>query len=148
MNFIEVKKGLLKRMQEDFPKNKYKYYSMAVTENFQRPCFFTQLKPYDMSPANYNSRTIKATFYIDYLQEVADEADALEAIDKIIESFGLGVKIGDRFVDVISTNYDFIGTDRNIPEISIDIEWNVEINHKEDLPMIETAEINKEIMED
>lgn len=121
---------------------------MAVTENFQRPCFFTQLKPYEMSPTNYNSRAIKATFYIDYFQETADEAEALEVIDKLIETFDLGVQIDDRFVDVISTNYDFIGSDKNVPEISIDIEWSNKISHEEDLPMMESAKINKEIMEE
>lgn len=60
MTLLEVKKGLLARMKEAFPTSKYKYYSMAVSEGFQRPCFFTQLKPTDTSPRNYNTRNMQA----------------------------------------------------------------------------------------
>ena len=78
MTLLEVKKGLLAKMKEAFPASKYKYYSTAVSEGFQRPCFFTQLKPTDTSPRNYNSRNMQATLYITFFQRSVDEAESLE----------------------------------------------------------------------
>lgn len=40
MTIAEVKKGLLLKMQEAFPKETYKYYAMEVKEGFTRPSFF------------------------------------------------------------------------------------------------------------
>ena len=78
MTVTEVKRGLLLKMQEAFPKETYKYYAMEVKEGFTRPSFFTQLKPVSMEPCNYNSRSNQAAFYITYFQKTIDEAEALD----------------------------------------------------------------------
>ena len=148
MTLSELKKGLLSLMQTIYPETEYKYYGMDVSEGFERPSFFTQIKPVDMDPNNYNSRNNRVTFFIDYMQEIVDEVDALDKIQQIRDSFGLAEKIGDRAVKVVSYDYDFIGTERNIPEISIDLEWMDRIDHTENLPLMESAEINQEMMED
>ena len=148
MTLSELKKGLLSLMQMIYPETEYKYYGMDVSEGFERPSFFTQIKPVEMDPNNYNSRNNRVTFFIDYMQEIVDEVDALDKIQQIRDSFGLAVKIGDRAVKVVSYDYDFIGTERNIPEISIDLEWMDRIDHTENLPLMESAEINQEMMED
>lgn len=148
MTLSELKKGLLSLIQTIYPETKYKYYGMDVSEGFERPSFFTQIKPVEMDPNNYNSRNNRVTFFINYMQEVVDEVDALEKIQQIRDMFGLAVKIGDRAVKVVSFDYDFIGTERNIPEISIDLEWMDRIEHNENLPLMESAEINQEVMED
>lgn len=148
MTLSELKKGLLSLMQTIYPETEYKYYGMDVSEGFERPSFFTQIKPVEMDPNNYNSRNNRVTFFIDYMQEIVDEVDALDKIQQIRDSFGLAVKIGDRAVKVVSYDYEFIGTERNIPEISIDLEWMDRIDHTENLPLMESAEINQEMMED
>lgn len=148
MTLSELKKGLLSLMQTIYPETEYKYYGVDVSEGFERPSFFTQIKPVEMDPNNYNSRNNRVTFFIDYMQEIVDEVDALDKIQQIRDSFGLAVKIGDRAVKVVSFDYDFIGTERNITEISIDLEWMDRIEHNENLPLMESAEINQEIMED
>lgn len=148
MTLSELKKGLLSLMQTIYPETEYKYYGMDVSEGFERPSFFTQIKPVDMDPNNYNSRNNRVTFFIDYMQEIVDEVDALDKIQQIRDTFGLAVKIGDRAVKVVSFDYDFIGTERNIPEIGIDLEWMDRIDHTENLPLMESAEINQEMMED
>lgn len=147
MKIAEVKAGLLAKMQTIFPESKWKYYGMDVVEGYDRPCFFTQIKLVDSSPSNYNSRNMQATFYITAMQESIDEAGALDLIQKLQDLFGLAVKIGDRAVHVINMEYDFIGTDRNIPEISFDLEWGSQISHTENLPLMESATINQN-MED
>ena len=40
MTVTEVKRGLLLKMQEAFPKETYKYYAMEVKEGFTRTFFF------------------------------------------------------------------------------------------------------------
>lgn len=120
---------------------------MAVSEGFDRPSFFTQIKPVEMNPTNYNSRYNRVTFYIDYMQKSVDEVDALDTIQKLRDLFGLAAEIGNRAVKVVSFDYDFIGTERNIPEISIDFEWMDRIEHVVNEPLMESAEINRKLEE-
>ena len=131
MTLLEVKKGLLAKMKEAFPASKYKYYSTAVSEGFQRPCFFTQLKPTDTSPRNYNSRNMQATLYITFFQRSVDEAESLEVIQKIQDIFGLYVKIDNRVIHVT-----------NIPEIRLDLYWGETIEHENHLPVMDKADFN------
>lgn len=144
MTLLEVKKGLLAKMKEAFPASKYKYYSTAVSEGFQRPCFFTQLKPTDTSPRNYNSRNMQATLYITFFQRSVDEAESLEVIQKIQDIFGLYVKIDNRVIHVTNMDWDFIGKENNIPEIRIDLLWGEAIEHENHLPVMEKADFNVE----
>lgn len=148
MTISELKKGLLEKMQSIFPKEKYKYYSMAVVEGYKRPSFFTSIKPVRMEPVNYNSRTNVVTLYINYMQSHVDEAEALDVIQKLKDLFGLSVKINDRHVDVIGFDYDFIGTEQNIPEISIDLEWMDRIEHVNNQPLMMSVEANIKNMEE
>lgn len=142
MTLLEVKKGLLAKMKEAFPASKYKYYSTAVSEGFQRPCFFTQLKPTDTSPRNYNSRNMQATLYITFFQRSVDEAESLEVIQKIQDIFGLYVKIDNRVIHVTNMDWDFIGKENNIPEIRLDLYWGETIEHENHLPVMEKADFN------
>lgn len=147
MTLAEIKKGLLSHMQTSFPCDKYKYYSMDVVEGFDRPCFFTQLKPVDTAPQNYNSRNNVLTFYINYLQTEIDEFEMLETIDKIRNLFGLAVKIGDRAVKVDNFEWDFIGKDRNVVEISVDIQWMDKIEHEITEQIVESVQTNTNMEE-
>lgn len=147
MTLIDVKKALIGKMKQVFPTSKYKYYSMAVVEKYERPCFFTQLKPIDTSPSNYNTRQMKATFYINYMQDKIDEADILDTIQKLQDAFELAVPVQlqdgkIRYLHVDDMDWDFIGTDRNIPEITIDISWGAEVvRNKPTAPLMEGANI-------
>lgn len=146
MTIKDVKNGLIECMQTIFPKSEYKYYSMAVVENYDRPCFFVQLKATDTSPANYNSRNMYGALYIDHFQESVDESKALDMIQKLQDGFGLAVTIGDRAVYVENMDWDFIGSERNHLQITIDLMWTVRIDHSETLPIMESAEINSKII--
>ena len=115
-----------------------------MSEGFQRPCFFTQLKPTDTSPRNYNSRNMQATLYITFFQRSVDEAESLEVIQKIQDIFGLYVKIDNRVIHVTNMDWDFIGKENNIPEIRIDLLWGEKIEHKNNLPVMEKADFNVE----
>ena len=147
MTILEVKKGLIDKMKTVFTEDKYEYYGFDVKEGYKRPCFFTQIKPVDISPLNYNSKKIQATFYIDYLQKSINEVDALSVTQKLQDLFELYVKIGDRAVYVNGFDWDYVGTNKNIIEISIDLEWYVRISHNEEFPIMETANLKTEMEE-
>lgn len=146
MTLKELKSGIVTLIKSQFPN--IKIYSMSVVENVKRPAFFMQLKPTTMEPTNYNSRRNQVSLYIDYLQKVIDEGEILEVIDSLRDLFGLSIKIGDRAVDVIGFDYDFIGTERNIAEISIDLEWSDRIIRNVTAPLMETLELNEELHEE
>lgn len=146
MTIAEVKKGLLLKMQEAFPKETYKYYAMEVKEGFTRPSFFTQLKPVSMEPCNYNSRSSQAAFYITYFQKTIDEAEALDVIQKLRDLFGLYVKIGDRAVKILDYDYEFSGKEKNIAEITVDIEWMDCIPHENNAPVMERMQISRKVV--
>lgn len=141
----EVKKGLFDLLKTKYPD--YHYYSMAVTEGYKRPSFFTQIKPVSMNVVTERMRENVIAFYIDYFQEHVDEMDMLDKIDEIKKLFGTHVKINDRALDVTSFEYDFIGTDRNILEISIELEWMEKIEQINTQPVMESAFFNTEMEE-
>lgn len=147
MTIKQVKNGLIACMQTIFPKSEYKYYSMAVVEKYDRPCFFVQLKATDTSPANYNSRNMYATLYVDYFGKTVNESEMFDLIQKLQDGFGLAVKIGDRAVYVENMDWDFIGTERNHLQIVIDLMWKIRIDHVENLPLMESAQINRKLEE-
>ena len=144
MTLIELKAGLIALLQSKYPTKKYKYYSMAVVENYSRPCFFTQFLPVKMEPVNFNARKNRVIFYITIMQEKTNEAEILEMIQSIRDLFGLYVKIEDRAVKVENFDWSYTGTYRNIPEISIELQWNDRIGHKNDAPLMERIETKKE----
>ena len=145
MTLKEVKKGLFNLLKTKYPD--YHFYGMAVTEGYKRPSFFTQIKPVAMNAVTERVRENVIVFYIDYFQEQVDEADMLDKIDEIKNLFGTHVKINGRALDVTSFEYDFIGTDRNILEISIELEWMDKIEHINTQPVMESAFFNTEMEE-
>lgn len=147
MTLAELKKGLLTLMKSVFPENEYHYYSMDVMEDYDRPCFFTTLKPVDTDPANYNSRNNIVTFYIDYFQEEVDELNLLNTIDKLRDLFGLFVNIEGRAVKTSGFEWDFVGAERYTAEIKVDFQWMDRIEHVQPEEMIESVYTNTE-MED
>lgn len=147
MTLTEIKKGLNKTMQTLYPIPQYQFYGVDIVEGYQRPCFFTKLQPVQMRPENYNTYFNQAAYYIDYIQKEPDEVDMMKKIEEIRELFGLYVKIGSRTLDVTNFDYEFIGTDRNILEISIDIEWMDRIEHKTSQPLMADFFIQKRMEE-
>lgn len=136
---------MLKLLKTEYLEETYQYYSMAVVENYERPCFFTQLLPVDMRPENYNSRRNEVVFYITILLDEADEARMLDMIQRIRDLFGLNVMIGDKSVNVTDFDWNYAGTDRNIPELSVSLEWLDRIEHKNDAPVVERVITNNEV---
>lgn len=118
-----------------------------VVENYERPCFFTQIVPVSNQGENYNTRKKVVLFYITIFQNEVDEAEALDMIDTIQDLFGLAVKIKDRAVDVTDFDWQWIGTEKYVPELSITLEWYDDIIHEDDSPIIGSVAINSRLEE-
>lgn len=146
MTLTELKAALIKLLKTKYPD--FKYYSTSVMENYTRPCFFTQIKPVEADITNYNTRSNRVVFYVTYLAKKSDEAETLQMVDDIRDLFGLYVQVGERAVRVESYDWDFIGDDRNIPDISIGLYWYDRIEHKTDAPLIEEVYTKEELEEE
>jgi len=142
----DVKSGIVAMIKKAFPT--IKIYSLAVVEKYKRPAFFIQLKPTTMEPDNYNTRRNQMTLYIDYFQQTVDEYDILDVIDKLRDLFGLSILIEDRHIDVTGFDYDLVGTDRNVPEISIDLEWSDRIDHTVIVPTMTSLGLDETLEEE
>lgn len=141
MTIFDVKKALISKMKTLFSDDEFNYYSKEVTEGYERPAFFTTLKPISVEPLNYNSQNNQYCFYIDYVQKTEDEADALNVAQKIKDLFGLFVKVGNRAVNVTGFNFDFIGKTKDQLEVAVDLQWIDRIKHNtEDVPNMQEVQ--------
>lgn len=136
---------MIELLKTQYPEKAYKYYSMAVMENYDRPCFFTQLLPVDMQPENYNSRKNIVAFYVTVMLRQTDEAKILDMIQEIRDLLGLSVMIGKQSVNVTDFDWSYTGSDRNIPVISVSLEWLDKVIHKNDAPIAEQVITNAEM---
>lgn len=128
MTLAEIKKKCIEIMKSKYPTSTYKYYSNAVVENFVRPCFFTEMTIDQSEPASSDAEHYLGEFSIEVLQDKIDEAEALEIASTLRLAFGryFMVDVGQgkkRAVKVRQFNFEFAGTDDNIPVITIILEW-------------------------
>lgn len=145
MTIKEVKTGLNTLLASKYPE--IKLYSKAVVEGYQRPCFFTQIQPITMENRTKTTRYNLVAFYIEYIQEELDEVDMLDKVEEIRDLFGQYVKIQDRAIDVGGFDFDYVGTERNILEISLELEWLDRIEQITSEPTMESLVFFKETEE-
>lgn len=147
MTLSDIKKACLLVMKTKYPTSTYKYYSNAVVEKFQRPCFFTELTIDRCEPASSKADRIQADFSIEILQDVVDEAKALEIAQTLRTAFGryfIVQKTGesDRAIDVIGYDFEFAGTEDNVPIITVNLEWFDGIENTETAELMENVEVS------
>ena len=147
MTLSDIKKACLLVMKTKYPTSKYKYYSNAVVEKYERPCFFTELNVDHAEPASSGTDHIQATFSIEILQDVVDEAKAFEIADTLRTTFGryfIVQKTGqpNRAVDVTGYDFEFAGTDDNIPVISFTLDWYENAMKTETADLMEDIEVS------
>lgn len=147
MTLIELKKALIEKMKTKYPESTYRYYGIEVVEGYQKPSFFTQLKPITLDFSNRNSTENVLTFYITYFQKEINEADMLRKVDELRELFGQYLMVGKRAVDISNFDFDYAGNDKNILEISFDLEFFGKIETKNTAPTITEVETKVEMEE-
>ncbi len=98
-------------------------YSVARVEAIERPAFFFTIKPIITEPANMRTRHNVLAVYIDYLQKVKDEADMYDVAGKLREALGFAYRVGKRYLYVTDFDFDFVGKERNVLEMSVTFEY-------------------------
>jgi len=135
VTLTELKKAMVGQLKSLYPEGQYKYYGIEVKEGYKRPCFFTKLESVDTERVTCNTNLTRCTFYITYLQSLCDEGDILQKADGIQKLFGGYVRVGERAAGVTGFHFGMVGNDRDIMEISIDIEFfdRIERMEKEEI---------------
>lgn len=129
MTLADIKKSCLEIMKQHYPTTEYKYYSNAVVESFERPCFFTEISIEQSEPVSSGAEHFLGLFSVEILQKVIDEKAALEVATTLKKAFGryfmvtLGDTTEERTVKVKGYDFDFVGTENNVPIITVDLEW-------------------------
>lgn len=148
MTLIDIKRALIKMMQSIYPASKYRYYSKEVVERFVRPCFFTELTVDSAEPSSAGADQYQGTFSIEILQDVIDEAEAMRIYSDIRAAFGRYFMVDDsetgksRAVKVRSYDFDFVGTDDNVPVIMVNLDWFDRVDRIEPADMIEDVDVS------
>lgn len=147
MTLSDIKKACTLVMKTKYPASSYKYYSNATAEDFERPCFFTELSIDHAEPASAGADHIRASFSIEILQDVIDEYKALEIADTLRRAFGryfIVSKRGesDRAVKVMGYELEFAGTDDNIPVITVSLDWFGSVLSTETAELMENIEVS------
>ena len=153
MNYTQLKAGLNAHLQSVYPMvaddpkvMTYNYYGLEIVEGYTTPCFFTRLETGESRPANKSTLYHRLTYSIMYFPTDIDEVDLMEKVDTIRSLFELGVNItaGDekRNVSCIGYDWGFGGSDRDILEISVDLEYLTDIRPPETADTMKDATIN------
>lgn len=159
MKYSEIKAGLNKILQTAYPTvsddptvKTYEYYGLEVYEGYTCPCFFTRLETGESRPENKSTLYHRLTFSIMYIPEEVDEIDLMEKVDTIRGLFETAVEIDtgteQRWIDCKGFDWGFGGTDRDILEMSVDVEYLTDIRKPETAELMKDAKIKLEVNED
>jgi hypothetical protein len=111
---------------ENLLKNKYGYevYGNEVTEGYESPSFFLEIKPKSITVEGPFRRKFTYTISITYNQAVSGEIDNLTKVDEMLDLFGSHLVLaGKRTIDLSSFTYEFVGDHENILKFSMDTEY-------------------------
>jgi hypothetical protein len=147
MTFADIKAAFISVMKTKYPT--YKYYSNSVVEKFKRPSFFTELTLDRSEPASSDVHHFLGTFSIEILQDVVDEAAAYNIFTTLQGAFGTSVMVGTRSVKVVGYDFEFAGTEDNIPVITVNLGWyDVLPKTSETYPLMEAVDLDLEMEEE
>ena len=142
MTYGDIARALTKTLTDLFPG--HRIYSMARVEKIERPAFFFSMKPVLVEAANMRTRHNVLSVYIDYFQSVKDEAGMYDAATVIRDTLGWSYPVGDHYVNVQSFDWEFVGTERNVIEISITLDYFDAVDTDEKADLMEDVHVNVE----
>jgi hypothetical protein len=114
-----------------YPPPRYKIYGKEIKENYNPPCFFTEIIDGGSEAETKNFAKGRFTIKITYFQKEKNELDQLEKVDEIKDLFGLIFCVGNRKLTIGEFSSDYIGEYQDILQISIEIDYR-ENTQKED----------------
>lgn len=101
----------------------FKIYGNDVAEGFDKPSFFVNLIPLNLSNESVNYTKNTYSIKVTYFQNTKNEIDNLSKADEIRALFGFHLKVCDQLCHITDFSYDFVGKDSDILQITIDIEY-------------------------
>ncbi len=137
IKFVEIKKAINELLKGRYPPPQYKIYGKEIKEDYDLPCFFTEILDKGSKAETKNFAKGGFTIKITYFQEIKNELDQLEKVDEIKDLFGLIFCVGNRKLTVGEFSHDFIGEYQDILQISIDIDYK-ENTQKPDMAPVAT----------
>ena len=146
MNLGDIARAFTKTLHDNFPG--HAVYSMARTESIKRPAFFFYLKPVISEPANKVTRHNILSLYVDYFQKVKDEAGMYDTASKIRDILGFAYQVGDRYIDVTEFDWEFVGSERNVLELNITLEYFDLVGKEETADLMEEASVKVTLKEE
>lgn len=121
IELLEVKKSCNAALKEAFPD--FTIYGTDVREGMKLPSFYTEIVPYTLNYESINLVRQKCGFKITLLEKTPNEEFQLSVFEKIRKVFHLKVRIKEKLVTVDSVEFDYIGAENNIFQITVRFQW-------------------------
>ena len=133
IELLEVKKSCNAALKEAFPD--YKIYGTDVREGLKLPSFYTEIVPYTLIYESLNLVRQTCGYKITLLEKTPNEELELSVFEKIRKAFHLKVRIKDKLVTVESVEFDYIGAENNIFQITVHFAWfdSIAVEKKEEI---------------
>lgn len=132
IELLEVKKSCNAALREAFPD--FKIYGTDVREGLKLPAFYTEIVPYTLNYESLNLVRQTCGYKITLLEKTPNEELELSVFEKIRKAFHLKVRIKDKLVSVDSVEFDYIGAENNIFQITVHFQWfdSIAVEKKEE----------------
>ena len=132
IDLLEVKKSCNRALKDAFPD--FKIYGTDVREGLKLPSFYTEIVPYTLNYESLNLVRQTCGYKITLLEKTPNEELELSVFEKIRKAFHLKVRIKDKLVTVESVEFDYIGAENNIFQITVRFQWfdSIAVEKKEE----------------
>ena len=130
IELLEVRKSCNAALKEAFPD--FTIYGTDVREGMKLPSFYTEMVPYTLNYESINLVRQKCGFKITLLEKTPNEEFQLSVFEKIRKVFHLKVRIKEKLVTVDSVEFDYIGAENNIFQITVHFQWFDSIAEKKE----------------
>ncbi|MBU5331415.1 hypothetical protein KQI61_04335 [Anaerocolumna aminovalerica] len=139
---LDIRTSALGLLKKKYPK--CKRYGNEVMEGFDKPSFFMSIMPITNSNASVNFKFYSYSIIITYFPKEPDEIDSLTKAAEIEILFGYQMKVKDRLINITDYSYDFVGNNKNILQITIDVEFYDDIDKKDNSKIADKLYLRKE----
>nr|DAY31661.1 MAG TPA: tail completion protein [Caudoviricetes sp.] len=132
IELLDVKKSCNAALKVAFPD--FKIYGTDVREGLKLPSFYTEIVPYTLNYESLNLVRQTCGYKITLLEKTPNEELELSVFEKIRKAFHLKVRIKDKLVTVESVEFDYIGAENNIFQITVHFQWfdSIAVEKKEE----------------
>lgn len=140
INDKQILKAINEKLRQKF--ENIKIYGINVKEGFTRPSFYVTLELKENAYESTNYIRKKHSIYIKYFQKTNDDVDNMNKEIGIEEIFRGYFKVENVVIRVTDFEYNYIGTDNNILQCTLETEYYDTIDKVEKHVLAEEIEIN------